>query len=32
MESGWLPRMQDCRLFAHRLPAEVFRQHEVGGY
>jgi hypothetical protein len=20
MESGWLPRMQDCRLYAYRLP------------
>jgi hypothetical protein len=32
MESGWLRRMQDCRLYAYRLPAEPFRPHEVGGY
>ena len=32
MEAGWLPRMQACRLYAYRLPAEVFRPHEVGGY
>jgi hypothetical protein len=32
MESGWLPRMRDCRLYAYRLPADAFRPHEVGGY
>jgi hypothetical protein len=32
MESGWLPRMRACRLYAYRLPAEAFRPHEVGGY
>jgi len=32
MESGWLSRMQGCRLHAYRLPAEMFRPHEVGGY
>jgi hypothetical protein len=32
MEAGWLSRMQGCRLYAYRLPAEVFRPHEVGGY
>jgi hypothetical protein len=32
IEAGWLPRMQACRLYAYRLPAEVFRPHEVGGY
>jgi hypothetical protein len=31
METGWLPRMQACRLYAYRLPAAVFRPHEVGG-
>jgi hypothetical protein len=32
IESGWLKRMQACRLYAYRLPAEPFRPHEVGGY
>ena len=32
IEAGWLPRMQACRLYAYRLPAGVFRPHEVGGY
>jgi hypothetical protein len=32
IEAGWLGRMQDCQLYAHRLPAEAFRPHEVGGY
>jgi len=32
MESGWLRRMQECRLYAYRLPHEGFRPHEVGGY
>jgi uncharacterized protein DUF6886 len=32
MEAGWLGRMQDCRLYAYRLPTGPFRAHEVGGY
>ena len=32
MESGWLRRMQECRLYAYRLPTAAFRPHEVGGY
>jgi hypothetical protein len=33
IESGWLARMQACRLFAYQLPPEPFRPHEsVGGY
>jgi len=32
MEADWLGRMQACRLYACRLPAEAFRPHEVGGY
>jgi len=32
METGWLGRMRDCRLYAYRLPAGSFRPHEVGGY
>jgi hypothetical protein len=33
MESGWLTRMQACRLYAYRLPAHAFQPHEeVGGY
>lgn len=32
MEGGWLRRMQDCRLYAYRLPHEAFQPHEVGGY
>jgi hypothetical protein len=32
-ESGWLGRVQECRLYAYRLPAQAFRPHqEVGGY
>jgi hypothetical protein len=32
MEGGWLRRMQNCHLYAYRLPSEPFRPHEVGGY
>jgi hypothetical protein len=32
IESGWLARMQTCRLYAYQLPAVTFRPHEVGGY
>jgi hypothetical protein len=32
MESGWLARMQACRLYAYRLPVGTFRPHETGGY
>jgi hypothetical protein len=32
IEADWLGRMQDCQLYAYRLPAEAFRPHEVGGY
>ena len=32
MEAGWLGRMQDCRLYAYRLPTEPFRANEAGGY
>jgi hypothetical protein len=32
IESAWLKRVQDCRLYAYRLPAESFRPGEVGGY
>jgi hypothetical protein len=32
IEGGWLDRVLACRLYAYRLPAEVFRAHEVGGY
>lgn len=32
MEGGWLRRMQECSLYAYRLPYEAFRPHEVGGY
>ena len=32
MEGGWLRRMQQCCLYAYRLPHEAFRPHEVGGY
>jgi hypothetical protein len=32
-ESGWLGRVQECRLYAYRLPAGAFQPHqEVGGY
>jgi hypothetical protein len=31
IEADWLKRMQTCRLYAYRLPAGVFRPHEVGG-
>jgi hypothetical protein len=32
LESAWLERMQACRLYAYRLPAESFTRDEVGGY
>ena len=32
MESGWLLRVRECRLYAYRLPSGAFRPHEVGGY
>ena len=31
MEAAWLDRMRACRLSAHRLPADGFRPHDVGG-
>ena len=32
VEAAWLARMQACRLYAYRLPADSFQPHEVGGY
>jgi hypothetical protein len=32
IESDWLDRVRQCRLFAYRLAADTFRPHEVGGY
>jgi hypothetical protein len=32
METGWLRQLQDCRLYAYRLPTGPFRPHDVGGY
>jgi Family of unknown function (DUF6886) len=32
METDWLRRMRECRLYAYRLPTGSFRPHEVGGY
>jgi hypothetical protein len=32
IESGWLRRMRDCRLYAYQLSSGAFRPHEVGGY
>lgn len=32
IEAGWLRRMQECRLYAYRLPTGPFRAHAVGGY
>lgn len=32
IEADWLKRIQACRLYAYRLPVEMFRPHEVGGY
>ena len=33
METGWLERMRECRLYAYRLPGTAFRPHEAtGGY
>jgi hypothetical protein len=32
IEADWLERVQAHRLYAYRLPADVFRPHEVGGY
>jgi Family of unknown function (DUF6886) len=32
IEADWLGRVQVCRMYAYRLPAEAFRPHEVGGY
>jgi hypothetical protein len=32
IESAWLDRVRDARLYAYRLPLESFRPHEVGGY
>ncbi len=31
-ECGWADRMQACRLYAYRLPADSFRPHATGGY
>ena len=32
IEADWLGRLQACRLYAYRLPAQGFRPHDVGGY
>ena len=32
MESEWLARLRDCRLYAYRLPVDSFQPHDVGGY
>jgi hypothetical protein len=32
VEHGWRERVTACRLFAYRLPKEVFEPHQVGGY
>lgn len=32
IESAWLSRMRDVRLYAYRLPDETFVRHSVGGY
>lgn len=32
MESAWLDRVRECRLYAYRLPTRAFRPHDVGGY
>jgi hypothetical protein len=32
IETDWLGRMQDCRLYAYQLPPAAFRPHETGGY
>jgi hypothetical protein len=33
IEGDWLERVQACRIYAYRLPAEAFSPHdEVGGY
>jgi len=32
IESEWLDRVRDCRLYAYRLPTGPFSPHEVGGY
>jgi len=29
MKGGWLRRMQECLLYAYRLPHKAFRPHEV---
>jgi hypothetical protein len=32
IETDWLDRVRECRLYAYRLPVEAFSPHEVGGY
>ncbi len=32
IESDWLGRMRDCRLYAYRFPVDDFTPHAVGGY
>jgi hypothetical protein len=32
IESAWLARVRECRLYAYRLPAEAFTPHATGGY
>jgi hypothetical protein len=32
IESAWLDRVRECRLYAYRLPARTFRAHATGGY
>lgn len=32
IETDWLDRIRECRLYAYRLPVDGFSPHEVGGY
>ncbi|HVF32933.1 MAG TPA: hypothetical protein VM933_07850 [Acidimicrobiales bacterium] len=32
IELGWVERVQQCELYAYRLPEETFEPHGVGGY
>ena len=32
IESAWLERMRECRLYAYRMPSDTFRPYSVTGY
>lgn len=32
VEGVWLPKIQNCKIYAYKLPKDAFKPHKVGGY